>query len=424
MIQRLVCALLLISPSLAIADQPNIILIFADDVGQEVLGCYGGESYKTPHLDALAVEGMRFDHCYSMPSCHPSRICLMTGQYPAELGNPKWGTFPNELEHQTFAAMLQQAGYATAIAGKWQLGLMKHDLQQPARLGFDEWSLFGWHEGPRYHEPMIYENGKLREDTKGKYGPDLYVQFLIDFIRQNRQKPFLAYYSMALCHDVTDDLEKPVPYGPDGHWLTYEEMANDMDHQVGKLITALDDMQLRDNTLILFTTDNGTASGSYFKHENGRQIRKSVFSKFHGRLVRGGKGGLTDRGTRVPLIANWPGKISPGTRSDQLVDLSDFIPSLAELAGIRWPGNSTINGHSFVPSLYGKVSPRSWAYSEDGAGRQFVRTQDYKLYSDGRFYHMADDADEKSQLTDTQLSAKQQAVKETLQQALDSIVKP
>ena len=139
--------------------------------------------------------------------------------------------------------MLQQAGYATAIAGKWQLGLMKHDLQQPARLGFDEWSLFGWHEGPRYHEPMIYENGKLREDTKGKYGPDLYVQFLIDFIRQNRQKPFLAYYSMALCHDVTDDLEKPVPYGPDGHWLTYEEMANDMDHQVGKLITALDDMQ-------------------------------------------------------------------------------------------------------------------------------------------------------------------------------------
>ena len=168
MIQRLVCALLLISPSLAIADQPNIILIFADDVGQEVLGCYGGESYKTPHLDALAAEGMRFDHCYSMPSCHPSRICLMTGQYPAELGNPKWGTFPNELEHQTFAAMLQQAGYATAIAGKWQLGLMKHDLQQPARLGFDEWSLFGWHEGPRYHEPMIYENGKLREDTKGK----------------------------------------------------------------------------------------------------------------------------------------------------------------------------------------------------------------------------------------------------------------
>ena len=130
--------------------------------------------------------------------------------------------------------MLKRAGYATAIVGKWQLSLMKRDLQQPARMGFDEWSLFGWHEGPRYHEPMVYENGHLRTDTQGKYGPDLYAEFLINFIRRNQKQPFFAYYSMALCHDVTDDIGKPVPYGPDGRWLSYQEMAEDMDRQIGK----------------------------------------------------------------------------------------------------------------------------------------------------------------------------------------------
>jgi arylsulfatase A len=402
--------------------QPNIVLVLADDVGREVLGCYGGESYETPCLDALAHGGKRFNHCYSMPVCHPSRVCLMTGRYPAVLGNPRWGSFPAEEEGRTFASMLQNAGYATAIAGKWQLSLMKKDLQQPGRMGFDEWSLFGWHEGPRYHDPMIYQNGQVRTDTQGKYGPDLYVDFLIDFIRRHRKQPFFAYYSMALCHDVTDDIGKPVPYGPEGRWLTYEEMAEDMDRQIGRLVAALDDLQLREQTLILYTTDNGTAAASYLTFQNGKFQRPKVFSTIHGRVVQGGKGQLTDWGTRVPLIANWPGRVNAHTVCDDPVDFSDFLPTLAEVAGAPLPEGPPINGHSFTASLFERGSAaRKWAYSEASSKRRYVRTQDYKLYSSGEFFDMDSDPDEKQALVDDKLSPSQREVKEMLQSALDSL---
>ncbi len=331
---------LLISSSAATAraEPPNIVLILADDVGREVLGCYGGESYSTPHIDALAAGGMRFTHCYSMPVCHPSRTCLLSGAYPAVLGNPKWGSFPRAEEERTFAAVLRRAGYATAIAGKWQLSILKDDPQQPRRMGFDEWSLFGWHEGPRYHDPLIYENGSPRTDTAGKYGPDLYVDFLVDFIRRHRAGPFFAYYSMALCHDVTNDIGQPVPYVPGkDRWMTYAEMAGEMDRSVGRLVAALDEMQLRASTLILFTGDNGTAAASIERYENGEYVRRKVFSKIGGRSVQGGKGQLTEWGTGVPLIANWPGHVPAGTVRNDLVDFSDFLPTLAELAGAACP---------------------------------------------------------------------------------------
>ena len=143
------------TPAAFAADPPNILLIMADDVGVDVLGCYGGQSYKTPRLDELAATGMRFTHCYSMPVCHPTRIALMTGRYPMHLNNPRWGAFPKEAESQTFAHVLKKAGYATAVAGKWQICMMRDDLDHAQRLGFDESCLFGWHEGPRYHSPMI-----------------------------------------------------------------------------------------------------------------------------------------------------------------------------------------------------------------------------------------------------------------------------
>jgi len=418
-------SLLLVLPVSAWAERPNIVLIFADDVGREVLGCYGGESYRTPEIDALAAGGKRFDHCYSMPVCHPSRVCLMTGRYPAVLGNPGWGSFPKNEEQRTFAALLQKAGYATAIAGKWQLGLMKKDRQQPARMGFDEWSLFGWHEGPRYHDPMIYQNGEVRTDTEDKYGPDLYVDFLVDFIRRHREGPFFAYYSMALCHDVTDDLGKPVPYGPDGRWLTYEEMAHDMDRQVGRLVSALDEMKLRDNTLVLFTTDNGTAGASYLRYENGRFQRPKVFSKIDGKLVQGGKGKLTDGGTRVPLIANWPGRIDAGSTTDALVDFSDFLPTLAALAEVDLPAEPQLNGHSFTGAMLGDAPhARKWAYAERRGGERFVRTQRYKLYASGELYDMAADPDEKTPLAQGEIPESAAETIAMLRQAIESLPAP
>ncbi|MDG2128654.1 MAG: sialate O-acetylesterase [Fuerstiella sp.] len=409
--------------NLTAARRPNILLILADDVGREVLGCYGGTSYRTPNIDSLAESGQRYTHCYSMPVCHPSRICLMTGRYPAVLKNPVWGSFPKQEEKNTFAPMLQKAGYATAVGGKWQLSLMKNDLQQPARMGFEEWSVFGWHEGPRYHEPMIYQNGQVRSDTRGKYGPDLYVDFLIDFMKQKRKQPFFAYYSMALCHDVTDDIGRPVPYGPDGRWLNYEEMALDMDRQVGRLISALDQLKLRDNTLILFTTDNGTAGASYLRYKKGKYIRPDVFSNINGVSVKGGKGKLNDWGTRVPLIANWPGRVAAGQVVDDLVDFSDFLPTLQEITGAALPSNVSLNGHSFATSILGTGrSSRRWAYAEARSSQQFVRTRTHKLYSNGRFYDMDADPEEEHPLND--ISNNVAAIRTTLEEVLKKLPEP
>lgn len=417
---------LLSSAAATAAEKPNILFILADDVGREVLGCYGGRSYQTPNLDKLAAEGMRFEHCYSMPVCHPTRVTLLSGCYPAVLKNPAWGSYPAAEEKNTFARVLQDAGYATAVAGKWQMCLMKKDLLQPRRMGFDQWSVFGWHEGPRYHEPMIYENGKVRPDTQGRYGPDLYVRFLADFMKQNRDRPFLAYYSMALAHDVTDDIGRPVPYGPDHRWLSYTEMAEDMDRQIGRLLQALDRLQLRKKTLVLFTTDNGTAGASYLRvGKDGKFERPKVFSYFNGRMVQGGKGKLTDLGTRVPLIARWPGRIEPGQVVDDLIDFSDILPTFADLSGGRLPGRQ-LNGHSFANRLRDRgSSSRTWAYSETSrGGGQFVRTRAHKLYSDGRLFDMTADPDEKKPLAPRSEDRGAENIRTVLQRALDSLPAP
>ena len=318
-------------------EQPNILLILADDVGREVLGSYGGTSYPTPHLDRLARTGLRFEHAYSMPVCHPSRICLMTGRYPFRLGHPVWGTFPEPWEERTLPQVLKRAGYATAIAGKWQLTLLREDPEHPHRLGFDQYCLFGWHEGPRYYEPLIWENGRIRGDVGDQYGPDVYVRFLTEFMERHQSSPFFAFYSMALCHDVTDDLESPVPFGPRGRYDSYSEMVEAMDQRVGRLVEALDRLGLREKTLIFFTTDNGTPKRSIITARDGKLVREPVSSWMGERTIPGGKGDLTDAGTRVPTIANWTGRLSPGQSTEVLVDFSDLLPTLAEAGGSRGP---------------------------------------------------------------------------------------
>ena len=280
--------------------------------------------------------------------------------------------------------------------------LLKNDPQHPARCGFDAWSLFGWHEGARYYDPYLWENGKLRNDLQGKYGPDHYTDFLIEFMKQSRdaQKPFLAYYSMALAHDVTDDLRKPVPYMPGkDRWQDYKEMAEAMDEMVGKLVAALDELGLSKNTLVLFTGDNGTASRSIIRHDGKRYVRDPVVSLRGGKPVPGGKGSLKDAGTRVPLIANWPGTIQPGGTSDQLVDCSDFLPTFCELTHTALPKNAKLDGRSFAGAISdGKdANPRTWAYAGRG-GKYFVRNQDWKLYNDGTLHDLRTDPSEKNGL--------------------------
>ena len=404
--------------------QPNIVLIMADDVGCEPIGAYGGERWNTPHLDALAKGGMRFDYCFSMPVCHPTRICLMTGKYPFRMKSG-WGTFPKIEEKNTVAQVLKKAGYATAIAGKWQLCLMKKDKEQPARMGFDQWSVFGWHEGARFHEPYIYQDGRLRTDTQGKYGPELYVDFLGEFMANSKKanKPFFAYYSMALAHDVTDDIPKQVPYVPGkDRWMNYGEMIESMDDMIGKLVAKIDQLGLRKNTIILFTGDNGTAKRSKLRHIKGRQYeREEVYSIRNGKRIPGGKGTLLDIGTNVPLIANWPDRIKVGSSNDSLVDFSDWLPTLAALGAAKV--GHKIDGISFAPALFGpsaeKKKVRSFAFSESRSGKAWVRTQRYKLYNNGQLYDVQKDAMEKKPIKNVTGSIIKQ--REALQSAFNKV---
>lgn len=411
--------------------KPNILLIMADDVGSDAIGCYGGQSHPTPHIDALAAGGMKFDHGYAMPVCHPTRVSLTTGRYPFRFGNEgsKWGGFPDAAEGISIGNRMKQGGYATAVAGKWQLCLMKNDLDHPKRLGFDEWCLFGWHEGGRYNDPLIYQNGKLRDDTQGRYGPDLYVEFLIDFIKRSHKaaKPFFAYYPMALCHDVTDDLkDEHVAWFRDGRWMTYAEMIASMDDMVGRLVAALERIGVRDNTLVIFTTDNGTPGASYLTvNEKGKMVRPKVVSVRDGKVVPGGKGKFDDTGTRVPLIANWPGIIEPGQESSQMVDPTDYLPTLAEVAGLEEDGIPR-DGVSFAPALLGtsdESRQRRWVYLEV-RGTRCVRSRDWKLYGNGRFFDLRNDPGEKSPLGTGRLTGETGRAHEELIKVLNGLEGP
>ncbi len=366
----------------------NILFILADDVGYEGLGCYGGESYSTPKLDRLAKNGIQAMHCYSMPVCHPTRIALLTGSYPKNVGSPRWGDFPKGLEKKTIAQALKGGGYRTAVSGKWQLTLLKDDPKQPFRMGFDDYCVFGWHEGPRYHDPMIYENGSVRTGTKNKFGPDIYREFLESFMSKSlkEEKPFFAFYSMALCHDVTDDLKEPVPVSPSGKYLNYKEMVAEMDRQVGLLVSFLDKNKIRENTLLIFVADNGTPS-RFISYPKGKKlIKEPIFSNLNGRKIQGGKGKLDDTGTRVPMIINWPSVVSSGKKTDALIDMADFHATFSEVAGLKV--NKNIDGISFLPIFDGKDSKKSWAYSER-KGKWWVRDQKYKLYNDGKFVEVS-----------------------------------
>jgi arylsulfatase A len=414
------CVASVYSPAASADSPPNILLILADDVGHDALGCYGGETYPTPHLDKLAASGIRYDHGYSMPSCHPTRVCLLTGRYPYRLGHPKWGDFPKQYEARTIAQLMKKSGYATAVAGKWQLTKLGKNLEHPHDLGFDEYSLFGWHEGPRYQDPLIWENGKAKAGTTGKYGPDLYCDFMVDFIKRNSDKPFFVWYSMALCHDVTDDLKSPVPHaaGKD-RYDSFGEMVAAMDDRVGRMVKALDDIGVRENTLILFVGDNGSPKQSIIRATGKKLTREPVVYRANGKQVRGGKTELKDGGTRVPLIASWPQKIRPKQESQALVDMSDFLPTCLAVANSKAPADWDIDGVDFSATFTNpKRSARTWAFAERKGG-MWVREQKFKLYDNGKLFDISIDVQETKPLT--VLNAEAQAAKIRLEAVMKHI---
>ena len=373
------------------APPPNIVLIMADDMGYECVGANGSSSYRTPQLDRLAAGGLRFDHCYSQPICTPSRVQIMTGRYNSR-NYQRFGIL--DASATTFAQVLKKAGYATCVAGKWQL---EGGPRAPQHFGFDEhclWQLTlrGKTITSRYPNPGLEENGKVRRFEGGEYGPDVVSDYICGFVRRQRERPFFVYYPMILPHwpfEPTPDSKEWDPKAPGlrrgGEARFFADMVAYTDKCVGKIVKTLEELELRDRTLVIFTGDNGTA--------------RSVTSRLGDRVVVGGKGLLTDAGTRVPLIANWPGTIAAGRVCDDLVDFTDMFPTLCDLSGAVRPQGVELDGVSFAPQLRGQAgTPRQWIYcwyyrngKPEKSGGEWARTKRYKLHVDGRLFDVAAD---------------------------------
>ncbi len=353
--------------------RPSFLIFLADDLGRECLGSYGGTSYATPRLDALARTGLRFERCFSMPQCHPTRVALLTGRYPFRTNAP-WGSFPDS--EVTFAHVLARADYVTAVSGKWQLALLKEQPDHPARAGFQRSCCWGWNEGARYWDPVIWQDGVRRDDLRARYGPDVHTDFLIDFVARERNRPFLAYYPMTLPHLSSAGADG----APGAKLASYPELVGEMDRQVGRMLDALAALGRERDAFVQFLADNGSPRG--------------ITSELAGRRIPGGKASLRDAGTHVPLLASRPGVVPAGVCGD-LVDVSDLLPTLAGLAGAALPEGVTLDGRSFAPQLRGEPGqPREWVYGGDHRGRSFLRDRRWKLTKRGALYDVERDPDE------------------------------
>lgn len=410
----------------------NIVLIMADDLGIEGLGCYGGTSYSTPNLDRMAADGLRFTRAYSQPLCTPTRLEIMTGRYN-QRNWQSFGILPKG--ERTFGHLMQAFGYKTCISGKWQLtsydppdfpGAEKRrgTGTPPDQAGFDAWSLHHARhtedKGSRYANPTFERNGELHRDVMGAYGEDLSVDFLLDFMKAHRDEPMFIYYPMALPHwpmTPTPDsrvwenesrrLEESTEYFPD--------MVAYMDKMVGRVIDGIAGLELATDTLILFYSDNGTD--------------RRITSDFRGQPIPGGKGEPTQNGIRVPLIARWPGHLQPGV-CDDLVDPSDFVPTLADLAEKPLPQDWNADGVSFAPRLLGTTpKPRDWCFfwydprpgwDKDKFGRHiFALDTQFKLFSDGRLYRIDDEGFKEELLDSAALDEQATAAQAKLRSVID-----
>jgi len=398
------------------APQPNILLVMVDDLGPEWISACGGD-FDTPNIDRIANEGARFTNVYSMPKCTPTRVTLLTGQYPFHHGwvdhwdVPRWGAgcHFDPKHNPTWTRALKDVGYRTAIAGKWQLNDFRVQPDILEAHGFDDWCMWTGGEGKnpksneRYHTPYVHtrDGSSLRE---GQFGPDIYTDFLIDFMEKNTGHPMLLYFPMALTHSPF----VATPLDPDAE--TKEEkhraMVRYTDHLVGRLLDKIDDLDIAHNTLVIFTTDNGTARG--------------ITGSLNGRPVKGGKARQVEAGCRAPFFARWVGQVSPGRRVPALVDFTDLFPTMLELAGAVPPSNHDLDGVSFVDPLigFGNTGYRKWilamggrtSHFRDGRvqpelpyARRVLRTADYKLWVDTegnpeRLHHLPSDPDEEFNL--------------------------
>ena len=401
--------------------RPNIVLIMSDDLGYEAIGANGGTSYATPVLDGMAGAGIRFENAHVQPLCTPTRVQLMTGKYNFRNYIGFGLIAPDEV---TFGHLFSSAGYKTCIAGKWQL----HSYNPPDEMpearstgqkiedaGFDEFCV--WHphhteeKGSRYKSPIVYENGEFLENMEGKYGEDVFADYIIDFMERNRDDPFFVYFPMALTHrplEPTPDSPEFDDFVPPSNetlgartWAKledwddearyYKDLVEYHDKVIGRVNAKLEQLGIAEDTLVIYVGDNGSPV--------------EVCSIIHSHTeVCGGKGLTVDRGTHVPLICSWPGTIPSGAVTSDLIDASDFLPTILEAAEITPPDDYFIDGRSFLPQLKGETgNPRDWIFFhfEPMSGRvhryaRFIRDHRWKLYDDGRLFDLNADPEEEA----------------------------
>jgi arylsulfatase A len=383
------------------ASKPNLIVILADDLGASELSCYGSTHNKTPNLDRLAERGVRFRTAFASPVCHPSRFTILTGQYgchhgvynfAARRGGPEAkGRGPDDItSHVVWPQLLQKAGYATAMSGKWQLSGAHPTAIREA--GFDEhcaWAtreLMSKEDGlkaqaagidfrSRYWHPSIVKNGEWLPTTADDYGPEIFNDFVIDFALRHKDRPFAVYYPMPLTHGPWVSTPETTKTSEDRETKSRGNFGSNvryMDRLVGKLVEALQAEGLGDNTVILFTADNGTGGD--------------------------GKSQATEKGARVPFIVSGPGVVKARPATAALADLSDVLPTLLEFAGVPTPADRPIDGQSMVKFLRGESEQtRDWIFSYQ-ADRRILRTARWLLEDNsplhyGRLYDCGDKRD-------------------------------
>jgi arylsulfatase A-like enzyme len=421
-LKRLVMVLLLVLithlGASAQTTRPNVLLVVADDLGWRDLGCFGSTFYETPNIDALAARGMKFTASYTAPVCSPTRASLLTGRYPQRVGVTDYisrrnaaGPYQKKangfltpmcsdrlaLEEHTIAEAFNEAGYATFFAGKWHLG---PEGFWPENHGFDVnkggWTAGHPSTGEKYFSP--YGNPRLSDGPAGEHLDERLARETMSWIEKNRQsgKPFfaeLAFYSphipLMARHQLVEKYKKKadslgsdeVQFGQEGarkvrlnqNHAVYAAMIETMDHALGSVIEALAQMKLADNTIVIFTSDNGGVSTSEGWPTSNVPLRA-------------GKGWLYEGGVRVPSIVVWPGNVKPASACDQPVSATDWYPTILQMAGLELRPKDHVDGVSFKPLLKGDRFDRGpiyWHYphfaNQGGFAGGALREGDFKL---------------------------------------------
>lgn len=386
---RHLTAALALSACTAMADQPNFIVIFADDLGYGDLGAYGSTTIRTPNLDRMAAEGMRFTDFYATaPFCSPSRASLLTGRYPVRAGVP-YVLFPTELTglppaEITIAEILSDEGYATAAVGKWHLGWLKPFRAQ--RHGFDFFyglpysnDMLKWDPSTvlrpqhAYWELPLLDNDEIVEAPVNQHTlTRRYTERAVTFIEDNRNRPFFLYFPHTFPHNpqyASGDFEGRSPHG------LYADTVEELDWSVGEVLSTLLDLGLDEKTLVIFTSDNGPTRGG------GRWGHRSRIGGSSGGL-RGNKGTTFEGGMREPGIFRWPGKIGAGTETSQPASILDLLPTLAELAGAQAPDDRILDGRSIADLLLGnqESAPQRPFFYYFGSQLQAIRLGKWKMF--------------------------------------------